>query len=181
MKREINNMKREFDKTKREADIMKSSKNRHRQKTDEIHEDFQNRHALLKQKQNRLAKEGNAVVTVADYGKDNPVGSNHTCFNHVGLNHTVPLNNSKQILKGFNQECNRLIRNVSSKNSDSSRVKILERFEYLNHVFAAGGISITEDFLKIKLEELNLVHAYHIRLENEKAERILRDQSEENK
>ena len=126
--------------------------------------DYKKRHALLKREQKHLTKEGKAVVIAGDSGSNGK-----TLFSI-----------SKQILRCFNQECDSLIWTISSKNSDSTRIKILKSFAHLNHIFAVSGVALSEELLKMKLEELNLIHAYRIKLDNEKAERILFKQRKRN-
>ncbi len=76
--------------------------------------------------------------------------------------------NAKQIIRCFNSECDNILLNLSSKNIDASRNKIVKSFETLNKIFAVDGIQITQSLLQFKLDELNLVYAYELKKEQEK-------------
>ena len=120
--------------------------------------DCQDRQTALKCRQKHLAKEGKAVIVAGGWDKTSKALHN----------------SSKQILRCFNQECDSLIWPVTSKTSDSARIRIFKSFEYLNHIFSTSGVALSEDLLKMKQEELNLIHAYKIKLENEKEEKRIR-------
>lgn len=76
--------------------------------------------------------------------------------------------NSKQILRCFNSECDNVLLNLSSKNIDTSRSKITKSFETLNKVFSVDGVQMTNKLLEYKLEELNLVYTYELKKEQER-------------
>lgn len=58
--------------------------------------------------------------------------------------------------------------NLSVKNIDSVRSKITKSFDSLNKIFAIDGIQMTPKLLEYKLEELNLVHTYEQKKEQER-------------
>ncbi len=85
--------------------------------------------------------------------------------------------NSKQILRCFDAECNNAIRSVSVRNVDTQRNKINKSFETLNKIFDVDGVKLTHEFLEMKLEELNLTYAYYLKKEQEKEEqKAIREQ-----
>ena len=77
-------------------------------------------------------------------------------------------NNSKQIIRCLNAECDNIIMNISTKNIDSMRNKISKCFESLNKIFAVDGIQLSKRVLEYKLEELNLVYTYELKKEQER-------------
>lgn len=77
-------------------------------------------------------------------------------------------NNSQQILRSFNSECDNVLLNLSCKTIDASRNKITKSFETLNRIFAVDGIQMKQKLLEYKLKELNLVYTYELKKEQEK-------------
>ena len=85
--------------------------------------------------------------------------------------------NSKQILRCFNSECDNIFLNLSVKNIDSMRNKITKSFESLNKIFAVDKVQLTKKILEYKLEELNLVYTYELKKEQEKEhQRAIKEQ-----
>lgn len=76
--------------------------------------------------------------------------------------------NVKQIIRCFNSECDNIILNLSVKNIDTSRNKVVKSFETLNKIFKIDNVEISKKLLEIKLEELNLVYTYQLKREQEK-------------
>lgn len=85
--------------------------------------------------------------------------------------------NSKQILRCFNAECDNILVNVSIKNIDSMRNKVTKSFETLNKIFEVDGVQMNRCMLEYKLEELNLVYTYELKKEQEKEQqRAIKEQ-----
>lgn len=76
--------------------------------------------------------------------------------------------NSKQIIRCFNSECDNILLNLSVKNIDISRSKITKSFENLNKIFSIDGVQLNRILLEYKLEELNLVYTYELKREQER-------------
>ena len=79
----------------------------------------------------------------------------------------------RQILRSFNAECDLAISNVTLKNIDSMRNKILRSYEALNKIYKSDGVQITKTFLENKLQQLITAHAYQEKLENEREQKKL--------
>lgn len=84
------------------------------------------------------------------------------------LKKTVLNNQKKQILRCFNAEVSGLIEGVTAKNVDTVRAKIQRAYDAVNKMFAIDGVQITPEYLSLKFEELSMVYAYMIKLEEEK-------------
>ena len=67
-------------------------------------------------------------------------------------------NNTKQIVRLFNSECDSIMTKVSVKNIDSSRNKITRSFNSLNKLFETDGIKLKQKWLEIKLDQLNILY-----------------------
>ncbi|MCR8969309.1 DUF4041 domain-containing protein [Facklamia sp. 7083-14-GEN3] len=83
----------------------------------------------------------------------------------------------KQLIRGFNTESDYYISNVSSKNIDKYREKIMKSFENLNKLFEVDGVKLNKDYLKLKLDHLSIVYQYQIKKETERE--LLKAQKEE--
>lgn len=119
-------------------------------KSDEV----KNQLSVLKVRQDNLVRGGKAVEIVNSFMRKN-----------------LERSQSKQILRCFNSECSRILDAVSAKNVDSSRSKIQRSFDSLNRMFAIDGVQISSDYLLLKFEELSLVYAYMIKVEEEQEQR----------
>ena len=86
----------------------------------------------------------------------------------------------RQILRSFNAECDLAISNVTLKNIDTMRNKILRSYETLNKIYKSDGVQITKEFLENKLQQLITAHAYQEKLEDEREQkRIIQEQLKE--
>ena len=113
-------------------------------------EDCKNKLTLLKNDEKDLIKSGKAVQIQSSSTK------------------RVINDNTKQILRCFNSECDNILMNLSVKNIDNMRNKVAKSFETLNKIFSVDGICLDKKFLKFKLEELNLVYTYEVKREQER-------------
>ena len=113
-------------------------------------EECKNKLAILKQTEKELVQSESAL--------------------HISSKGTrkVIRDNSKQILRCFNSECDNILMNLSVKNIDAMRKKISASFESLNKIFSVDGISIDKQLLELKLEELNLAYTFEIKKERER-------------
>ena len=87
-------------------------------------EECKNKLAILKQTEKELVQSESAL--------------------HISSKGTrkVIRDNSKQILRCFNSECDNILMNLSVKNIDAMRKKISASFESLNKIFSVDGISL---------------------------------------
>lgn len=86
-------------------------------------------------------------------------------------------NNLKQIIRCFNSECDNALLNLSAKTIDTARNKIARSFESLNSIFQVDGISMKNELLEIKLQELNLAYSYELKREQEKEQqKVIKEQ-----
>lgn len=77
-------------------------------------------------------------------------------------------NNTKQITRLFNAECDNVMNKVTIKNIDTSRNKITRSFNSLNKIFETDGIQLNQNWLQIKLDQLNTLYLYEMKKNNEK-------------
>ena len=84
--------------------------------------------------------------------------------------------NIKQILRSFNNECEAAINKVKYNNIQSIENRINKSFEQLNKLNQSNRLSLTNQFLSLKLDELYLAYEYERKKQEEKEE--LREQRE---
>ena len=84
--------------------------------------------------------------------------------------------NSKQIIRNFNLECDLCIDKVKFSNYDNIKERIFKAYELQNDLNATNNIEISYDYYKLKIEELNLAFEYQQKKKEEKEElRIKRE------
>lgn len=84
--------------------------------------------------------------------------------------------NSKQIIRNFNLECDLCIDKVKFSNYDNVKERIFKAYELQNDLNATNNIEISYDYYKLKIEELNLAFEYQQKKKEEKEElRIKRE------
>lgn len=119
-------------------------------KSDEV----KNQLALLKGKQDEVVKSGAALIVSNESDSKKIVDSQ-----------------KKQILRCFNAESASIIGGITVNNVDSVRTKLQRSFDALNKIFAVDGVKISQDFLALKFEEMSLVYAYMVKVEEEKEQK----------
>ena len=89
-------------------------------------------------------------------------------------------NLSKKMLRTLNSEADQVIKNVTVKNVDSSRNKLVRSFEQINKLYSKDDIAVSKSYLDSKLEEMNLIYNYELKKEQEKEiQRAIREQMKE--
>ena len=119
-------------------------------------EECKNNIALLKLEEKSLIKNGSAIILAS---KPDTKGEKKV-YNE----------NTKQILRCFNTECDNILLSVNARNIDTMRGKMQRSFETLNKIFEVDGVHINVALLEIKLNELNLVHTAALKAEAEREE-----------
>ena len=103
--------------------------------------------------------------------RQNAAIKNESCLIHSPsetMSKSAFNNQKKQILRCFNAECTHIIDSITAKNVDACRAKIQKAFEINNKLFTYDGVQLSSDFLQMKLDELSLIYAYQVKIENEK-------------
>lgn len=78
--------------------------------------------------------------------------------------------NIKQILRCFNNECDVLISKVKFNNIESYKDKIWKCYEQLNRMNKRNGVSISIEYVQLKIDEINLAYEYAVKKQEEKEE-----------
>lgn len=84
--------------------------------------------------------------------------------------------NSKQIIRNFNIECDICIDKVKFNNYENSKERIFKAYEMQNSLNETNNIEINYEYYKLKIDELNLAFEYQQKKKEEKEElRIKRE------
>ena len=88
--------------------------------------------------------------------------------------------NSKIMLRAFNGECDAAVAKVGWNNIANMEARIQKAFEAINKLGTTNKISVTDPYLKLKLEELHLAYELQEKLHQEREEqRRIREQMRE--
>ncbi len=88
--------------------------------------------------------------------------------------------NIKQILRCFNDECDMLISKVKFNNIAAFIEKIRKSYEALNRMNTKNAVSISYEYLELKVQELQLAYEYAVKKQEEKEkQRRIREQMRE--
>ncbi|TCI54215.1 DUF4041 domain-containing protein [Exiguobacterium sp. SH1S21] len=86
----------------------------------------------------------------------------------------------KLLLRAFNNECDVIIAGVKHTNHDRSIDKIVKSFKQLNSLTDMQSVFMTDTYLKLKLEELQIMHRYRVKKQEEKEEQqVIKEQMRE--
>lgn len=87
----------------------------------------------------------------------------------------------KLLLRAFNNECDTAISKVKYNNINVMEARVNKAYEMLNKMAeVTRNCEITEEYLKLRLEELYLTHEYHEKVQEEKEEqRMIMEQMRE--
>lgn len=121
--------------------------------------EIKNELALVVTSEKELVKSGEAVI---DQG-----ANSKTEFNKQ----------SRQLLRAFNAEADYYTSNVTLKNVDNYRNKLARTFETLNKLFEVDRVQLSQELLKTKLKQLDIIYQYKRQIEIEKE--LLKAQKEE--
>jgi hypothetical protein len=114
----------------------------------------------IRERQAELIKSGKATICPASWSVNND--------RHEGQR--MIKDYTKLTLRSFNNECDATILNIKFSNIESIEKKIRKAFEVLNNLTKRMSISITTDYLNLKLEELYLCYEYQVKKHEEKEE-----------
>ncbi|MBY3123475.1 DUF4041 domain-containing protein [Rhizobium laguerreae] len=96
---------------------------------------------------------------------------------------TMTNRNIKLTLRAFNNECDAAVANTRWSNVNAMEKRIGNAFVQINKLNESNRVFITEDYVKLRLQELFLTHEYREKLKAEREERaeLARAQKEEQK
>lgn len=78
--------------------------------------------------------------------------------------------NIKQIIRNFNIECDLCINKVKFSNYENSKERIFKAFDLQNKLNEVNDVRLTEEYLQLKIQELELAYEYQIKKAAERDE-----------
>lgn len=121
-------------------------------------EAYKDKIVLIRQKQKQMIK----YDTACHYN------ANMTLNNSLSQGRKMVKDNVKQALRTFNNECETVIAKVKFNNIESIRSRIIKSKESLEKLNKAMDIQISNEYLDLKLQELNLCYEYALKKQQEK-------------
>ena len=133
-------------------------------------EQYKDRLEQIRGEQKQMILNGTAATCAIEWTVDGSVAKGKAMTNQ----------NIKQILRCFNDECDVLIDKVKFNNIGSFITRTRKSYESLNKINSRNQISISWDYLQLKVEELKLAHEYALKKQEEKEEqKRIREQMRE--
>lgn len=121
-------------------------------------EAYKDKISIIRQRQKDMIKNDTACT----YSK------NMTLNNSLSKGQKMVKDNVKQALRTFNNECETVTAKVKFSNIESIRNRIVKSKESLEKLNKAMDIQISEEYLDLKLQELNLCYEYALKKQQEK-------------
>lgn len=137
----------------------------------ETSQEFQDRLNIIKKEQKEMVRDGKALVFSTTW----------TVANSKTKGDKFMKNLSKLALKSFNNECDNIIINVKYSSVATAQAKIEKSFKDTNKFIQVMDCKITDEYLELKIKELQLKCGWLEKREQEKEElkrqaEILREQ-----
>lgn len=160
-RKELFELEEELNTVHKQHDIMQTFVNNFEE--DVTSQDLKNRLGMLTLNEKEMFKDGDAAVYYGYEDKKKIVNAQ-----------------LKQILRSFNTECDYMLSNVTAKNYESYHSRIIRAYETLNKIYSVDSVEITKPYLEKKLEKLNLIYQYQIKVQQEKEiQREIKEQIKE--
>jgi hypothetical protein len=123
-------------------------------------DEYKNRLDSIRENQKLMIKDKTAVIFFEGWTVDGSKAKGKKMVD----------DNIRQIITTFNIECETIIDKVKFSNIESMRKRIEKSFDNLNKINETNRVSLTRQFLMLKLEELNLSYEYQVKKQEEKEE-----------
>lgn len=123
-------------------------------------EEYKNRLDSCREKQKLLIKNGSAVLANEGWTVNGSKSEGNKMVNDM----------KKLLVRSFNNECDYCVDNVKFNNMEVNEKRIEKSFEALTNLGRIMNARITEDYKKLKYEELYLAFEYQQKKQEEKEE-----------
>ena len=121
---------------------------------------FKHEQDLVIEKQKKMIKDGNATLSSIKWSVNGSEAKGRAKTGRF----------IKLILRAFNGECDALIHKVKWNNIVQFKERIAKSYETLNKIGENEGVSISKQYMELKLQELTLEHEHELRKYEEKVE-----------
>jgi len=124
-------------------------------------DEYKNRLADIRNRQKDTVRNGKAAICTTTWTVNNSIMQGTALTNQ----------NIKQIVRCFNDECDVLVGKVKFNNITAYTEKVRRAFTRLNEMNSKSCVRLTEEYLQLKIEELQLAYEYECK-KNEEKERL---------
>lgn len=121
-------------------------------------EDYKDKLSQIRQKQKEMIKNKTAATCTTSWTVNGSKREGNKMTNHI----------IKQVLRGFNSECDSFVENAKFNNFYSLKERIEKSFDTWNRLNEVNAISISRYYLKLKIDELHLAYEYAQKKQEEK-------------
>lgn len=123
-------------------------------------EQYKDRLDYIRDRQKKMILEKNAAICDVNWSIDGSISKGIVMTNQ----------NIKQVIRCFNDECDILISKVKFNNIEAFKDKIYKSAEQLNRINTGNKVELSNDFVNLKIEELQLAYEYAEKKQAEKEE-----------
>ncbi|MFQ5792597.1 MAG: DUF4041 domain-containing protein, partial [Acidobacteriota bacterium] len=113
-------------------------------------EEYKRQLETLRDRERRLIRDGRAALCSAQW----------TVGGSAKEGARMAKQNMKLVLRAFNGECDAALAKVAWNNISKMEERVRKSFDAINKLGTVLQVSITEEFLELKLDELRLTHEY---------------------
>ncbi len=125
-----------------------------------VSEEYKEKLKSVREKQKQMVKNKTAIEAAQTW----------TVNNSKAQGKKMVADMQKLFLRAFNAECDDAIEHVKFNNIDSCEKKITASCDAISKLGSIMNIRITNGYLKLKLDELHLMHEYNVKKQEEKEE-----------
>lgn len=125
-----------------------------------LSDDYKNKLKENRDRQKQLVKNQNAILANQTWTVNNSKSQGKKMVSDM----------QKLFLRAFNAECDDAIEHVKFNNVESCEKKIRSSCEAISKLGSIMSIRISDQYLRLKMEELYLVHEYNVKKQEEKEE-----------
>ena len=123
-----------------------------------LSDEYKNKLKEIRDRQKQMIKDGKAVTG----------NMNWTVNGNNAKGRKMVKDTQKLLLRAFNAECDDAVEHVKFNNIEATAKKIRSSAEAISKLGGMMGISITNDYLRLKSEELYLMYEYQLKKQEEK-------------
>ncbi|MGE8515738.1 MAG: DUF4041 domain-containing protein [Alcaligenes nematophilus] len=112
----------------------------------------------IREQQKALIKENAAATGSTDWVVNGKKSEGKKLVNDI----------KKLLIRSFNNECDQCVDHVKFNNVERSEARIQKSFETCNKLGMVANVSLSKEYLSLKLDELHLAHEFQLKKQEEK-------------
>jgi hypothetical protein len=116
----------------------------------------------IREEEKKMIKDDTAVFAPVDFYMNNSKSEGKKIINSL----------KKLLIRAFNNECDYCVDNVKFNNIEQSEKRISSSFDTLNSLGEITQVSITNEYKKLKFDELHIAFEYQRKKQEEKEDQV---------